>query len=126
MQREQINLDKNELERIISESIQEFIDKNNPDMPPKRVEPKQASSPAEVPTEQPAKAPQTLVNFDDPEQPFKVMFSERGFSIEDTRLSFEEIEQALSKGYNITLSQGEGLELTPVRMQKIMKYKDLY
>ena len=53
-------------------------------------------------------------------------FSERGFSIGGSRLSFETIEQALSKNYNLKLDGGEGLELNQVRMQKIMKYKDLY
>lgn len=55
---------------------------------------------------------------------YKVLFSERGFSIDDTRLSFEEIQNALSKNYTITL-QG-GTVLSPVKMQQILKYKDIF
>lgn len=58
--------------------------------------------------------------------PFEVIFSERGFSVEGTRLSFEELETAISKEYNIVLKNGKGLQLDAVKMQKILKYKDLY
>lgn len=58
--------------------------------------------------------------------PWEVVFSERGFLIDDTRLSFEEIENALSKGYNIVLNSGGGTTLDAVKMQSIMKYKDLF
>lgn len=58
--------------------------------------------------------------------PFEVIFSERGFSVEGTRLSFEELETAISKDYNITLQSGKGLQLDAVKMQKILKYKDIY
>lgn len=69
----------------------------------------------------------TLVKFDqNSQQPFEVKFSKRGFSVDDTRLSFELLEQALSKNFSITLNGGAGMVLTPVKMQKIMKYKDLY
>lgn len=57
---------------------------------------------------------------------WEVIFSERGFSIEGTRLSFEEIQNALSKGYNITLNGGKGTNLDAVKMQSIMKYEDLF
>ena len=57
--------------------------------------------------------------------PFEAIFSERGFSINGTRLSFEDIETALSKEFNITLQNGKGLELDAVKMQKILKYKEL-
>ena len=78
-----------------------------------------------VKAEQPVKA--TVVNFDkDTEHPFSVKFTERGFVIDNTRLSFETIENALSKGYDIVLNQGQELHLNQVRMQKILKYKDLY
>lgn len=59
-------------------------------------------------------------------QPFEVIFSERGFSIEGTRMSFEDIETAISKNYNIVLNGGKGLNLDAVKMQKILKYKDFY
>lgn len=55
--------------------------------------------------------------------PFEVLFSERGFRINDTRLSFETIEDALSKNFIITLNNGDGLILDAVRMQKLLKYK---
>jgi len=68
----------------------------------------------------------TKVTFDKSSQPFSVIFSERGFLIEDTRMSFEELETAISKKYNIVLNHGDGLVLDAVKMQKILKYKDLY
>ncbi len=100
-----------------------------------------APRPAPAPTTAPAPAPVaaapapapkpsnkvTLVKFDqNSEQPFEVKFSARGFSVDGTRLSFELLEQALSKNFSITLNGGTGMVLTPVKMQKIMKYKDLY
>ena len=56
--------------------------------------------------------------------PWEVVFSERGFLIDDTRLSFEEIKNALSKNYSITLNGGNGLKLDAVKMQSILKYED--
>lgn len=58
--------------------------------------------------------------------PFEVVFSERGFAIEGTRMSFEELETAISKNYNINLNGGQGLNLDAVKMQKILKYKDRF
>ena len=57
---------------------------------------------------------------------WEVVFSERGFLIDGTRLSFEEIQNALSKGYSISLNGGKGTLLDAVKMQSIMKYKDLF
>ena len=121
---------KIEMDNLIIEAINDFISEN-PVLPPTGVaKPQpQVQAPKSIePSVVPApKANKTMVNFDqDTKEPFSVTFSERGFSIGGTRLSFEVLEQALSKGYSITLNQGEGLELTPVRMQKIMKYKDIY
>lgn len=66
-----------------------------------------------------------LVKFDQNTQaPFEAKFTERGFSINGTRLSFEALENALSKNYTITLNNGKGLMLDAIRMQKILKYKD--
>jgi hypothetical protein len=65
------------------------------------------------------------VNFDTKTQsPFQAEFTERGFLIGSTRLSFEVIETALSKNFNITLDAGKGLVLDAIKMQKILKYKD--
>ncbi len=57
-------------------------------------------------------------------QPYEVSFTERGFLIGNTRLSFEVIETALSKNFNITLDGGTGMVLDAIKMQKILKYKD--
>ncbi len=59
------------------------------------------------------------------DDPFVAEFSERGFLIDGTRLSFESIEDALSKEYIITLKNGSGRILDAVKMQKILKYKDV-
>lgn len=58
------------------------------------------------------------------ENEYIVTFSERGFLIGDTRLSFEEIANAISKEYIITLKDGTVLDA--VKMQQIMKYEDLF
>ncbi len=58
------------------------------------------------------------------DHPFEAVFSERGFLIGNTRLSFEVIETALSKNFSITLDGGAGLVLDAIRMQKLLKYKD--
>ena len=66
-----------------------------------------------------------IVNFDkSTNTPFQVKFTERGFLIGKTRLSFENLEDAISKEYNIALENGTGLVLDAVRLQKILKYKD--
>ena len=74
----------------------------------------------------PAKTKKTyLVKFDqNTEAPFSVSFSQRGFLIGDTRLSFELLEKAINKGFTITLKNG--FILNPIRMQKILKYKDRF
>jgi len=55
---------------------------------------------------------------------YLVTFSQRGFLIDNTRLSFEELENAISKEYIITLKGGTVLDL--VKMQQILKYKNLF
>ena len=66
-----------------------------------------------------------VVNFDkSTNSPFQVKFTERGFLIGKTRLSFEFLEAALSKELNIVLENGTGLVLDAIKMQKILKYKD--
>jgi hypothetical protein len=80
---------------------------------------------SQQPGVQTPKKPSTNVQFDSQtESPFIVTFSQRGFSIDGTRLSFETLEDAISKEYSITLKNG--LQLDAVRMQKILKYKNLY
>jgi len=56
------------------------------------------------------------------ENEYIVTFSERGFLLGSTRLSFEEIESALSKDYTITLK--DGVVVDAVKMQQILKYKN--
>ena len=58
--------------------------------------------------------------------PWEVVFSERGFLVGETRLSFEEIKNALSKNYQIVLDAGNGLVLDGVKMQSILKYEDRF
>ena len=67
----------------------------------------------------------TMVIFDKSTgKPWQALFTERGFEIEDTRLSFEELERAISKEYTITLKNGQGMVLDAVKMQKILKRRD--
>lgn len=83
-------------------------------------------NPSDVLKQKPVKKKkETIVKFDSKtKNPFNVSFSERGFLVGDTRLSFELLEMALSKGFNITLKNG--LVLDQVKMQKILKYKDKF
>lgn len=82
--------------------------------------------PAQPPVQPPSNKAY-LVKFDkETQRPFEAKFTERGFSIEGTRLSFEALENALSKNYTITLSNGKGLMLDAIRMQKILKYKNRF
>jgi len=75
----------------------------------------------------PKRAGSTTVEFDTKtEKPWKAKFSQRGFSVEGTRLSFELLEDAISKEYVVTLNSGQGLVLDAVKMQKLLKYKTLY
>ena len=64
-----------------------------------------------------------IVRFDTKSNsPFLVKFTDRGFLVGDTRLSFGLIQKAISKQFSLTLKNG--LVLTPVKMQKILKYKN--
>lgn len=58
------------------------------------------------------------------ENEYIVIFSKRGFLIGNTRLSFEEMHNAISKRYTITLEDGTILDA--VKMQQILKYEDRY
>ena len=138
-----INLSEARLKQIVDETVTKFIKENNPTIPQRKVNavsgPQGTAVATQTPTQTsatvaPRTAPMakpvpktTVVKFDsETETPFTVKFSERGFSIGGTRLSFETLENALSKGYNIVLDHGQGLDLTQVRMQKILKYEDKY
>jgi len=86
-------------------------------------------APISQPTEQPKtseekpKRKDMIVRFDTKtNSPFIVKFTDRGFLVGDTRLSFSLIEKAISKQFSLTLKNG--LVLTPVKMQKILKYKN--
>ncbi len=58
------------------------------------------------------------------ENEYVVTFSKRGFLIGGTRMSFEELEHAVSKEYSIILKDGTVLDA--VKMQQIMKYENLF
>lgn len=76
-------------------------------------------------TTQPIKTKPKAVRFNPGlENEYVVTFSERGFLIGDTRMSFEEINNALSKQYTITLKDGNVLDA--VKMQQIMKYENSF
>lgn len=86
-------------------------------------------APVSQPEEQPKavekkpKKKDMIVRFDTKtNSPFIVKFTDRGFLVGDTRLSFNLIEKAISKQFSLTLKNG--LVLTPVKMQKILKYKN--
>ncbi len=53
---------------------------------------------------------------------FEVLFTRRGFALEGTRLSFEELETALSKKYIFVLKTG--FVLDSIKITKIMLYKN--
>lgn len=55
--------------------------------------------------------------------PWEVSFTDRGFQIGDTRLSFENIENAIDKNFNIVLDAGNGIVLDQNKLNKILKYK---
>jgi hypothetical protein len=56
-------------------------------------------------------------------KPWEVSFTDRGFQIGETRLSFENIENAIDKNFNIVLDAGNGLVLDQNKLNKILKYK---
>jgi len=75
------------------------------------------------------KPKKTVVVFDkSTNNSFKVVFSQRGFVVNDykDRLSFEDLENAIAKNYNIVLDHGNGINLDVIKMNKILKYKNLY
>lgn len=84
------------------------------------------SNKAEAPIQKPEAEPKKkdmIVRFDTKSNsPFLVKFTDRGFLVGDTRLSFSLIQKAISKQFSLTLKNG--LILTPVKMQKILKYKN--
>jgi hypothetical protein len=86
----------------------------------------EAPSLAQPISEKPPVKPTKVVFDKSTGNPFEVVFSERGFDINGTRMSFEELETAISKEYNIVLDRGQGIVLDAVKMQKILKYKDRF
>lgn len=106
------------INKIIKETVHKIISEKDKD---------KEEEPGEERKEKKTKPEKTIVKFEgNTDHPFNVTFSERGFLIGNTRMSFEDIEEAISKEYNIVLNRGEGLELTQSRMNEILKYKDLY
>jgi hypothetical protein len=93
-------------------------------VPQNNIQSKQSAVVNQEPVEPKVKAKKVI--FDKSTNPFTVIFTERGFLVEDTRMSFEEIKRALDKEYNITLERGSGIVLDAIKMQKIMKYENLF
>lgn len=85
---------------------------------------KEALASGEPPVQQNPGKPQSVRFNPGLETEYIVTFSERGFLLDGTRLSFEEIQSALSKEYTINLKGG--ILLDAVKMQQILKYKDIY
>lgn len=86
---------------------------------------KASTTSAAQPTQSKEKKPDLVVRFDtNTPTPFTVKFTNRGFVVGNTRLSFELLDKAISKQFSVTLKNG--LILTPVKMQKILKYKNRY
>ena len=120
------------LRQQIRESLDEFPDIHKYDSLPimKRSLPhiEEIGQPVVQPNvgmQAPAPKKKIVVSFDTKtDHPYKVEFTERGFLIGTTRLSFEIIEAALSKNFSITLDGGSGMVLDAIKMQKILKYKD--
>lgn len=84
----------------------------------------QETSSVENPIEQDTDKKPVVVKFDtSTSQPWEVKFTERGFVVDGTRLSFEFIEDALSKEVNLIMNNGKGMILDAVKLQKILKYK---
>lgn len=98
-----------------------------PNVTPKMEQPQVSQNVAPINVEKEPKESKkdVIVRFDtNTTTPFTVRFSRRGFIVGNTRISFEMIEKAISKQFSITLKTG--LVLTPVKMQKILKYKNRY
>lgn len=82
------------------------------------------SHPSYEPAPQKSVKPQAVRFNPGLENEYVVTFSERGFLIGNTRMSFEEIKTAISKEYMITLKDGTVLDA--VKMQQILKYENRY
>lgn len=112
------------------ENLRKRINKTLQEVGINRALNKQAQAPAELPQEQPVQAPAPVrkdfkVVFDKSTgKPWEVLFTQRGFLVDGTRLSFENAEMAIHKNYNISLNGGQGLVLDQVKLNKILKYKE--
>lgn len=110
------------LRKKINEMIQNNFNGKKPVSKP--IIKKQVETSPQEPIEAPVKK-NVRVTFDKSTgKPWKVLFTERGFLVGNTRLSFENIEMAIHKNYNIVLDGGEGMTLDQVKLNKILKYKD--
>jgi HD-GYP domain-containing protein (c-di-GMP phosphodiesterase class II) len=120
-----VNEKASEQKSEVNISVNENI--NTPNQPKLQQQPQVAPQPkiqqqSQV-APQPEKSKDLIVRFDtNTPTPFTVKFTKRGFVVGGTRMSFDLIEQAINKRFSITLKSG--LILTPVKMQKILKYKE--
>jgi hypothetical protein len=121
-QKTQIKDFENEKETSISEAVQIApIKQVKQVVPSKKII--QTPNTTPVKNKPPYQKKEVIVKFDkNTTNPFVVKFTDRGFIVGGTRLSFELLDKAISKEFSITLKSG--LVLTPVKMQKIIKYKE--
>jgi hypothetical protein len=125
-----MKMDKNQLKDYILTKARKVVlesEVNAPQPLPVQSKPTVSAAAPAIPAPvnpEPKKRKKFIIRFDKATTPWSVEFSERGFLIGETRLSFENIEDALNKKYNIVLDNGNGMVLDAVKIQKILKYKD--
>lgn len=124
-------LNSQQLQEIIKTELYSLLEEQGvdpasvPDIEQKALKAVAADPEPEKPAKPKTKALKVI--FDkNTEDPYTVVFSERGFVVEGTRLNFDLLKYAISKDFHIKLKGGEGMELTPVKMQKILKYEDKF
>lgn len=116
------NINEVMLRKKINEMIQNNFNGKKPASKP--IIKKHVVTPSQEPIQTPVKK-NVRVTFDKSTgKPWKVLFTERGFLVGNTRFGFETIEMAINKNYNIVLDGGEGMTLDQVKLNKILKYKD--
>ena len=121
--KELVSSSEKSLSDLESQKQQAIEDEKNASLTEQEsVDANKAEAPIQKPEAEPKKK-DMIVRFDTKSNsPFLVKFTDRGFLVGDTRLSFGLIQKAISKEFSLTLKNG--LILTPVKMQKILKYKN--
>lgn len=121
--KELVSSSEKSLSDLESQKQQAIEDEKNASLTEQEsVDANKVEAPIQKPEAEPKKK-DMIVRFDTKSNsPFLVKFTDRGFLVGDTRLSFGLIQKAISKEFSLTLKNG--LILTPVKMQKILKYKN--